>query len=231
VLKIVAVVVVAVVAVGAVGYVVTKGMKDKSTPAATPAFSAGLTAFFSTTSAGANPVVLPDDLPGCVQQKLTEGEVAEISALHRPADANRLSDRTGIHVFRAVQGCDLAGAAEVLTAQKDIFSGLGVAAISQQECVMQHLITGIAALPDSTTGSMDTQTRKALESSFKACVPFGQAFASSLHVSKGIPTDAATCIADRMSGTITWDDLFAQQTPQVKAKIEAAIQQAVPDCH
>jgi len=228
--KVLAVVVVAVVAVGAVGYLVMRNSDEKSTPTATPAFSAGLTAFFSTTRAGASPVVLPEDLPGCVQQKLTVGEVADISGLQRPADADRLADQTGIDVYRAVRDCDLAGAAEVLTAQEDFFSKLGVADLAQQQCVMEHFISGIAALPDSTTGSMDIPTRRALESSFKGCVPFAEAFASTLHVSNGIPTDAATCIADRLGDVITWSDLFNDGSPPIKAKIEAAIRQAVPAC-
>src|SRR5262249_14671660 len=116
--------------------------------------------------------------------------------------------------------CDLPGAAEVLTAQKDVFSSFGVNAISQQECVMQHFISGIAALPDSTSGSMDAPTQRVLESSFKVCVPFQLAMASVLHLRSGIPTDAAACIAEHLTGKLSWADLFAPQTPQMKAKIQ-----------
>jgi len=229
-LKVVVVLVVAVVGIGAVVAVVMRDSdKNKAAPAATPTFTSGLTVFFSTSSPGASPVVLPDDLPGCVQQKLTVGEASEISALHRPADSDRLSDATNIHVFRAVRDCDLAGAAEVLTAQKDIFSSLGVNDISQQECVMQHVINSLAALSDATTGSMDGHTRVALEAAFKTCVPLASALASSLHLDKGIPTDAAKCIADNLQGKVTWADLFAD-TPADKAKFEAAVRTAVPAC-
>jgi hypothetical protein len=230
VVKIAAVVIVLLLGAGAIVYVVAHGSEGTNVPAATPAFTAGLTTWLSSGDAGASPIVLPQDLPGCVQHKLDPAQVSEMSGVKTPS--SNISDETGIDVFRALKACDRAGAAEVLTGQENIFASLGVHDISQQECVMQRLIDNVAALPETTAGAMQPHIDDALKKSFPSCVPVAVALTQIVMVARHelAPSDMTRCIASATSSSITWDDLFADNTPAGKQKLQAAVAAAAHAC-
>jgi hypothetical protein len=226
------VLVVAVVAVAAIAMVVTRGSSNAANgPTATPAFTNGLAVWFTSTDPGSHTALLPDGLAGCVQQKLDVGDATAVSALRRPADDERIQRATDIHVFRALRACDLSGSAEVLTGQGNIFSKFGVHAISQQQCVMEHFISGVASLNDRITANLRPRIDAKLLASFQSCVPIGVGLTAIMSQISHPPTpDQAQCIGRDMATTIHWSDLFNITDPAVKQKFSAALTAAVPRC-
>ncbi len=228
----VVVLVVAAVAVAAIVVVVNRGSSTSaSEPTATPAFADGLAVWFTSADPGSHAALLPDGLAGCVQQKLTVGDVTAVAALQQPADHDRIGNETEIHVYRSLKACDLSGSAEVLTGQGNVFSDFGVHAIAQQQCVMEHFITGVAALSDHVTATMKPRVDAKLVASFQACVPISVGLAGVLASTTHGPTpDQARCIGSEMATTIHWTDLFKVDTPAGKQKLNAALLAAMPHC-
>ena len=225
------VLVVAAVAIAAIAVVVTRGSSTSATePTATPAFTGGLAVWFTSSDPGSHTALLPDGLAGCVQQKLDVGDATAVSALQRPADDDRLANDTDIHVFRALRDCDLSGSAEVLTGQGNVFSEFGVHAIAQQQCVMEHFITGVAALNEHVTAGMKARIDARLVTAFQACVPISVGLASVLTTAHVSTPDQARCIGSEMATTIRWSDLFNVDTPAGKQKLNAALLAAIPHC-
>ena len=225
------VLVVAAVAIGAIVVVVGRGSSNRSSsPAATPAFASGLAVWFTSSDPGSHPVLLPDGLAGCVQQKLTVGDAGAISALQVPSDQDHLTSATQINVYRALESCDLSGAAEVFTGQGAVFAEMGVHAIGQQQCVTEHFIEGVAAFDEHATGPIRPRIDAEMERAFQACVPIAEGLAAVLARVHGPTPDQAQCISQAMATTIRWTDLFHIKEPASKQKFDTALRAAITLC-
>jgi hypothetical protein len=226
--QIVVVALVVVAAVGAVGYVVLHGSMNKKGPQATPEFAAGLADVFSDSSQGAQAVALPDGLAGCVQAKLTPGDIDAVSALQQPS--SNLDPDVEIRTYRAARACDRAGVSQAVASQGNEFAALGVNSIDQQQCVKEHLVDFIAAL-DDTKPYTTADTRRGTQDAFQACVSINSALKSILEGIPNPPTpDQAACMADEMAPSISWSDLFSDKDPAVGAKISGLTRTAATHC-
>jgi hypothetical protein len=224
-------------AIGVVVYVVEKGSSTAKAAPANPAFASGLPILFkldSDVSDDSDQVpVMPTELAGCTQAKLSAGDVAAVSALQGPTDLGKLSLAIQIRTVRAARACDRVGVAQAASGQGEGLARFGANSIDQQVCLMEHYEDALANEDDSTAALVsDASIEAAVVPSFQACVPLVNGLqALLLSAEPQIPSTVANCMANAMAPSESWLQIFSTATsPDAGNLLQGSIASAGQSC-